>query len=167
MPLTISSPASLRRCAMLKDADFNTFTAVYLVCGYTDLRYGIDSLAAIIEKKYKMNLFGPNTLFLFCSRSSSRKIKGLLFSPSIRYRNCSSVMSAASAVVRGQDRDPASNLLYKSRKPSPIHNKPLIRSDLRPQNRNKVPCSKGFSVKLLAHTNQFSRYPQNQCNRRR
>ena len=64
---------------MLKDADFNTFPAVYLVCGYTDLRYGIDSLAAIIEKKYKMNLFVPNTLFLFCGRSSSRKIKGLLW----------------------------------------------------------------------------------------
>ena len=24
---------------MLKDADFNTFPAVYLVCGYTDLAY--------------------------------------------------------------------------------------------------------------------------------
>ena len=50
---------------MLKDADFNYFPAVYVVCGYTDMRYGIDSLAAIIEKKYKVNLFVPNTLFLF------------------------------------------------------------------------------------------------------
>ncbi|MCR5320231.1 MAG: IS66 family insertion sequence element accessory protein TnpB [Lachnospiraceae bacterium] len=63
---------------MLKDADFTYFPAVYLVCGYTDLRYGIDSLAAIIQQKYKMNLFVPNTLFLFCGRSS-RKIKGLLW----------------------------------------------------------------------------------------
>ena len=53
---------------MLKDADFNYFPAFYVVCGYTDLRYGIDSLAAIIERKYKVNLFVPNMLFLFCSR---------------------------------------------------------------------------------------------------
>ncbi len=47
---------------MLKDANFNYFPAVYVVCGYTDMRYGIDSLAAIIERKYKVNLFIPNTL---------------------------------------------------------------------------------------------------------
>lgn len=63
---------------MLKDADFNYFPAVYVVCGYTDIRYGIDSLAAIIERKYKVNLFVPNTLFLFCGRQST-KIKGLLW----------------------------------------------------------------------------------------
>ena len=62
---------------MLKDADFKYFTGVYIVCGYTDLRYGIDSLAAIIEQKYHLSLFVPNTLFLFCGRSSTR-IKGLL-----------------------------------------------------------------------------------------
>ena len=49
---------------MLKDAEFNYFPTVYVVCGYTDMRYGIDSLTAIIEKKYKVNLFVPNTLFL-------------------------------------------------------------------------------------------------------
>ena len=63
---------------MLKDANFNQFAGVYIVCGFTDLRLGIDSLAAIIECKYKINLFVPNTLFLFCGRSSS-KIKGLLW----------------------------------------------------------------------------------------
>lgn len=63
---------------MLKDADFNYFPAVYVVCGYTDMRYGIDSLAAIIERKYKVNLFVPNTLLLFCGRQST-KIKGLLW----------------------------------------------------------------------------------------
>ena len=60
---------------MLKDADPAYFAGIYIVCGYTDLRYGIDSLAAIIERKYHMNLFIPNTLFLFCGRSAS-KIKG-------------------------------------------------------------------------------------------
>ena len=63
---------------MLKDANFNQFAGVYVVCGFTDMRYGVDSLAAIIEQKYKMNLFVPNTLFLFCGGSSS-KIKGLLW----------------------------------------------------------------------------------------
>lgn len=63
---------------MLKDANPKSFAGIYIVCGYTDLRYGIDSLAAILERKYKMNLFVPNTLFLFCGRSAS-KIKGLLW----------------------------------------------------------------------------------------
>ncbi len=62
---------------MLKDARPDYFAGIYIVCGFTDLRYGIDSLAAIIERKYKMNLFVPNTLFLFCGRSAS-KIKRLL-----------------------------------------------------------------------------------------
>lgn len=63
---------------MLKDANFSAFAGVYIVCGYTDLRFGIDSLAAIIERKYKRSLFVPNTLFLFCGHSST-KIKGLLW----------------------------------------------------------------------------------------
>ena len=63
---------------MLNDAVPSNFAGIYLVCGYTDLRYGIDSLASIIERRYKVNLFVPNTLFLFCGRSS-KKIKGLLW----------------------------------------------------------------------------------------
>ena len=63
---------------MFKDANPGSFAGIYVVCGYTDLRYGIDSLAAIIEKRYHMNVFAPNTLFLFCGRSS-KKIKGLLW----------------------------------------------------------------------------------------
>lgn len=62
---------------MPKDADHKYFAGIYIVCGYADLRYGIDSLAAIIERKYHANMFVPNTLFLFCSRSVS-KIKELL-----------------------------------------------------------------------------------------
>ena len=63
---------------MLKDADPHSFRAIYVVCGRTDMRLGIDSLAAIIERRYHMELFRPNTLFLFCGRSAS-KIKGLLW----------------------------------------------------------------------------------------
>ena len=63
---------------MLKDADHSYFAGVYIVCGYTDLRFGIDSLAAIIERRFHMNLFVPNTL---CSFSAA----GLL----PRSRDCS------------------------------------------------------------------------------
>ena len=63
---------------MLKDADPRSFAGVYLVCGFTDMRYGIDSLAAIIERRYQKKLFIPNTLFLFCGKSAS-KIKGLIW----------------------------------------------------------------------------------------
>ena len=37
---------------MLKDADHSYFAGVYIVCDYTDLRFGIDSLAAIIERRF-------------------------------------------------------------------------------------------------------------------
>lgn len=63
---------------MLKYSNPGSFAGIYIVCGYTDMRYGIDSLAAIIEQKYKMNLFIPNTLFLFRGHSAS-KIKGLVW----------------------------------------------------------------------------------------
>lgn len=63
---------------MLKDTDSSSFSAVYVVCGYTDMRYGMDTLDAIIETRYHLPLFIPNTLFLFCGRRASR-IKGLLW----------------------------------------------------------------------------------------
>ena len=63
---------------MLKDADPRRFAGIYIVCGFTDMRYGIDSLAAIIEHRFQKNLFAVNTLFLFCGKSASR-IKGLLW----------------------------------------------------------------------------------------
>jgi len=63
---------------MLRDADFHSFKAVYVVCGRTDLRLGIDGLSAIIEHQFHMSLFVPDTLFLFCGRRANR-IKGLLW----------------------------------------------------------------------------------------
>lgn len=63
---------------MLKDANHRYFAGVYIVCGYTNLRFGINSLVAIIERRFHMHLFVPNTLLLFCGRSSTR-IKGLLW----------------------------------------------------------------------------------------
>ena len=58
---------------MLRDADPSSFSTVYLICGYTDIRYGMDTLAAIIEQRYHLPLFVPDTLFLFCGRSAGNK----------------------------------------------------------------------------------------------
>lgn len=63
---------------MLRNADFSSFKAVYVVCGRTDMRLGINGLSAIIESRFHMSLFVPDTLFLFCGRRSSL-IKGLLW----------------------------------------------------------------------------------------
>ncbi|MCD8291397.1 MAG: IS66 family insertion sequence element accessory protein TnpB, partial [Prevotella sp.] len=63
---------------MLRDADPGSFRGIYVVCGFTDMRYGIDTLASIIENKYHLSVFVPNTLFLFCGRRAN-KIKGLVW----------------------------------------------------------------------------------------
>jgi len=50
---------------------------VFIVTGYTDMRKGIDGLAAIVQGKLCLDPFG-RSLFLFCGRNS-RKLKGLLW----------------------------------------------------------------------------------------
>ncbi|MDR2570139.1 MAG: IS66 family insertion sequence element accessory protein TnpB [Oscillospiraceae bacterium] len=50
---------------------------VYLLCGATDMRRSINSLAAIVQQSYKLDLF-TSALFLFCGRRSDR-IKGLIW----------------------------------------------------------------------------------------
>ena len=56
-------------------SDFRGAEKVYLACGYTDLRRGIDGLAGIVQEQFQMDPF-QNTLFLFCGRRKDR-IKGL------------------------------------------------------------------------------------------
>ncbi len=63
---------------MLRNADHSLFSSVYVVCGYTDMRLGIDSLATIIQSRYQLPIFVPEVLFLFCGRRAN-KIKGLLW----------------------------------------------------------------------------------------
>ena len=48
---------------------------VYLVCGKTDLRKGIDGLAMIVAENYGLDIY-DNSLFLFCGTRSDR-FKGL------------------------------------------------------------------------------------------
>lgn len=48
---------------------------IYLVCGKTDLRKGIDGLAVIIAENYGLELYN-DSLFLFCGSRNDR-FKGL------------------------------------------------------------------------------------------
>lgn len=61
---------------MLKDA--RCLQKVYLACGYTDLRCGINALTAKIEYSFKIKPCQKNVLFLFCGKKNDR-IKGLIW----------------------------------------------------------------------------------------
>lgn len=56
-------------------SDFKCSCPVYLACGYTDLRRGIDGLAGMVQTRFRLDPF-QNALFLFCGRRKDR-IKGL------------------------------------------------------------------------------------------
>lgn len=47
--------------------DINEYDHIYIACGYTDMRKGIDGLVAIIEGQHKHDPFS-NSIFLFCGR---------------------------------------------------------------------------------------------------
>ena len=49
-----------------------------VICGYSDLRKGIQGLAQIIEGTYRLDPFEKDVLFLFCGRRGDR-IKALVW----------------------------------------------------------------------------------------
>jgi len=51
--------------------NFKDVKQIHLVCGYTDLRKGIDGLASIIEHEFELDLF-EDAVFLFCGRRVDR-----------------------------------------------------------------------------------------------
>ena len=51
---------------------------VFIACGYTDLRFGIDGLANEVQNAFQLDPFDEGTLSLFGGRFS-KKIKGLLW----------------------------------------------------------------------------------------
>ena len=57
--------------------DFKCSYPIYIACGYTDLRRGIDGLDSIVETQFKMDPF-QNAIFLFCGRRRDR-LKALLW----------------------------------------------------------------------------------------
>lgn len=64
---------------MLNDAHVGTsFSKVYLLTGYTDMRKGITQLASLIEMQFKLDAHQKGVLFLFCGRNR-HKLKGLLW----------------------------------------------------------------------------------------
>ena len=56
-------------------SNFSGADRVYIACGYTDLRRGIDGLAALVTQEFSLDPF-TNVLFLFCGRRRDR-IKAL------------------------------------------------------------------------------------------
>ena len=58
--------------------DGHGFKKVFIATGYTDLRRGMEGLAAIIRFLFELDPYDKNTLFLFCGKRSDR-IKGLLW----------------------------------------------------------------------------------------
>ncbi len=61
---------------MLNDAP--GFERIYIACGYSDLRRGIDGFAGMIQQEFKLDPLQAGVLFLFCGRKSDR-IKGILW----------------------------------------------------------------------------------------
>ena len=51
--------------------DLSRVEKYYVACGYTDLRRGIDGLAAIVSQQYGRDLC-EDSLFLFCGRRRDR-----------------------------------------------------------------------------------------------
>ena len=58
--------------------DLSKVNRYYIACGYTDLRLGIDGLAAVVTQQYGSSL-DEESLFLFCGRRTDR-IKALYWS---------------------------------------------------------------------------------------
>lgn len=85
---------------MLNDA--TCFKAVYIVCSYTDLRSGMDRLAALVEAQTGNRPYVPDTLYLFCGRRTDR-IKGLVWEGtdgSCYIKDCQKAVSNDRAVQR-------------------------------------------------------------------
>jgi len=57
--------------------DISKAKEVYVATGYTDMRKGIDGLAAIVQQQFTLDPFAP-ALFLFCG-SKPNKFKALLW----------------------------------------------------------------------------------------
>jgi len=58
--------------------DLSRVSKYYVACGYTDLRRGIDGLAAMVTQQFGKEL-QEDSLFLFCGRRTDR-MKALYYS---------------------------------------------------------------------------------------
>ena len=69
--------------------NFTGADRVIIACGRTDLRLGIDGLAALVKQQFRLDPF-TNTLFLFCGRRRDR-IKAIVLGGQ---RICSAVQAS-------------------------------------------------------------------------
>lgn len=53
-------------------SDYKSFEKIYIACGYTDLRRGLDGLANLVQNQFNLNPFQKNVLFMFCGRRSNK-----------------------------------------------------------------------------------------------
>ena len=51
--------------------NFTEVQNIFIVCGHTDMRCGIDGLASLVSDKYNLDLFS-DAIFLFCGRKKDR-----------------------------------------------------------------------------------------------
>ena len=59
-------------------SEMSGFEEIYICCGRSDLRKGIDGLAALVTEKFNLSPFQKNVLFLFCGGRQDR-FKGLVW----------------------------------------------------------------------------------------
>ena len=52
--------------------DLTGFKHIYIACGYTDLRRGIDGLAATVKHEFQLDPTDEGSIFLFCGRRSDK-----------------------------------------------------------------------------------------------
>ena len=57
-------------------SEITGFTEIYIACGRSDLRKGIDGLATLVKERFNLSPFQKNVLFLFCGHRQDR-FKGL------------------------------------------------------------------------------------------
>ena len=55
--------------------DIRDYSGIFLACGATDLRVGIDGMAHTVKQDFQMDPFG-NYIFLFCNKNRTR-LKGI------------------------------------------------------------------------------------------
>lgn len=51
--------------------DYSTVENIYIVCGKTDMRRGVDGLASIVLNQFKLDVYS-DSLFLFCGNSLNK-----------------------------------------------------------------------------------------------
>jgi transposase len=58
--------------------DLSSLSKIYIACGRTDLRKGIDGLATLVKEQFQLDPFQKDVLFLFCGTRKDR-FKGLVW----------------------------------------------------------------------------------------